>query len=85
MARLPAEVLTYLAADSARLMRFFDITGLDVATLRQAAGTPGFETSLLDYLGSDESLLRDFSALHGYDPADVDHARMVLAGPHGPG
>ncbi|MGD0632714.1 MAG: DUF3572 domain-containing protein [Beijerinckiaceae bacterium] len=81
MDRLPVEVLTYLAADPARLGRFFDTTGLDVPALRQSAGTPSFDSSLLDYLGSDESLLRDFAQQHGYDPAEVDTARMILAGP----
>ena len=79
--RLPVEVLTYLAADPTRLGRFFNITGLDVPALRQSVGTPSFDSSLLDYLGSDESLLRDFAQQHGYDPADVDWVRMILAGP----
>jgi hypothetical protein len=81
IARLPVEVLTFLAADPARLYRFFDTTGLDAQTLRQAAGTPGFGSSLLDYLGSDERLLRDFAQQHDYEPAEVDMARMILAGP----
>lgn len=79
--RLPIEVLTFLAVDPARLNRFFDTTGLNVQTLRQTAGSPGFGSSLLDYLGSDESLLRDFAQQHGYDPAEVNTVRMILAGP----
>ncbi len=83
MERLPVEILTFLAADPARMARFFDITGLDAANLRKAAGTPDFESSLLEYLCSGDALLRDFAALHGYDPAEVDQVRVILAGPHG--
>jgi hypothetical protein len=75
------QALGFLADDPDRLGRFFDITGLTVQTLRQIAGTPSFDSSLLDYLGSDEALLRAFADQNGYDPADVDAARMALAGP----
>ena len=79
--RLPIEVLTFLAVDPVRLDRFFDTTGLNVQTLRESAGSPGFGSSLLDYLGSDEGLLCDFAREHGYDPAEVDMVRVILAGP----
>jgi hypothetical protein len=79
--QMAIQVLGFLAGDPERLGRFFDITGLTVQTLRKAAGTAGFESSLLEYLGSDEALLRAFAEDYGYDPATVDAARMTLAGP----
>ena len=78
--KMAVKALGFLAADTDRLGRFFDITGLTVQTLRQAAGTPGFDSSLLDYLGSDEALLRAFADQNGYDPAEVDAVRMALSG-----
>ena len=75
--------LTFLAADAERLDRFFGVTGLDVTTLRRAAESPGFMASVLDYLGSDEPLLRAFAQEHDYDPAEVDAARRHLS--HLPG
>jgi hypothetical protein len=79
--QMAIQVLGFLAADPERLGRFFDITGLTVQTLRKAAGTADFDSSLLDYLGSDEALLRAFAEEYGYDPAMVDAARTTLAGP----
>lgn len=79
--QMAVQALGFLADDPDRLGRFFDITGLTVQTLRQVAGTPGFDSSLLDYLGSDEALLRAFADQNGYDPAEVDAARMALTTP----
>jgi hypothetical protein len=79
--QMTVQALGFLADDPDRLGRFFDITGLTVQSLRQIAGTPSFEASLLDYLGSDEALLRAFAEQNGYDPAEVDAARMALSGP----
>ena len=66
------EILTFIAEDEARLGRFFDLTGLSIQTLRKAAGTPSFNASLFDYLGSDEALLIAFSDRKGCDPGEVD-------------
>lgn len=79
--QMAVQALGFLADDPDRLGRFFDITGLTVQTLRQVAGTPSFDSSLLDYLGSDETLLRAFAEQNDYDPADVDATRMALSGP----
>lgn len=79
--QMAVQVLGFLAQDPDRLGRFFDLTGLTLQSLRKAAGTPGFDSSLLDYLGSDEMLLRTFAEEHGYDPETVDAVRMMLAEP----
>lgn len=78
---MAVQALVFLADDPDRLGRFFDITGLTVQTLRQVAGTSRFNASLLDYLGSDEALLRAFADHSGYDPAQVDTARMSMSDP----
>lgn len=79
--RLTADALVYLAADKGRLARFFDITGLGIETLRQAADTPGFTAHLIDYLASDESRLAAFAVEKGYDPAQVEAIRLSLSPP----
>jgi hypothetical protein len=78
--KMALETLSFLAEDPDRLGRFFDLTGLTLQTLRAAAGTPRFDASLLDYLGSDVVLLRAFAERHGYDPGEVDAARVALSG-----
>lgn len=72
--------LEFLAADPPRLAAFFETTGLDPGSLRAAARASGFAASLLDYLSSDEALLRAFAEAHGHDLAELDAMRMRLAG-----
>ena len=79
--RISIEILTFIAEDDERVGRFFDLTGLTFQTLRQVAGTKGFNSSLFDYLGSDEGLLRAFAERRGYEPEEVDAARMSLDAP----
>lgn len=71
--------LGFLAEDPARLSRFLDITGLNPATLRQAAGEPRFLASVLDYLMNDESLMLAFAAHHGASPETIAAASAALA------
>ena len=78
--RLVAEILGFLAGDSARLAAFFEATGLEPGSIRAAARDRSFAASLLDYLGSDEALLRAFAEAHGHDPAALDATRQRLSG-----
>ena len=80
---LAGEALGFLAADPERLRRFLDITGLSVATLRQAAAAPGFAASLLDYIAADERCLMAFAAESGRSPAELERMRLALAEPPG--
>lgn len=71
--------LGFLAEDPARLSRFLDTTGLNPATLRQAASEPRFLASVLDYLMADESLMLAFAAHNGTSPETVAAAGAALA------
>lgn len=71
--------LGFLAEDPARLSRFLDITGLNPATLRQAAGEPRFLASVLDYLMNDESLMLAFAAHQGTTPETIAAASAALS------
>ena len=75
------EALGFLAADPERLRRFFDITGLSVATLRQAATAPGFVASLLDYMAGDDRVLLAFANETGRTPAELESLRQATAAP----
>lgn len=71
----------FLGEDLERLDRFMALTGLTLATLRQAAAAPGFLAGVLDHFSSDERLLTEFAAYAGVSPERVEAARHVLAPP----
>lgn len=71
--------LSFLAADGERLVRFLSETGLSPATLREAAGRPGFGAGVLAFVIADESLLLAFAAEANLDPRHVVGAHDILA------
>jgi hypothetical protein len=78
---LAALALSFLAADSERLRRFLDITGLGPHSLRSAAQDPAFDGSVLEYVLADEELLLRFAAESGVEPETVAQAHQALCGP----
>ena len=78
---LAVGALAFIAADSDRLNRFLNLTGLGPDNLRTAAVDPAFLGSVLDYLVADEELLVDFAADAGLKPEAVARAHAVLCGP----
>jgi hypothetical protein len=79
---MAVEGLGFLADDTDRLDRFLALSGLNPATLRAAAGAPGFLLAVLDHIAGDESLLIAFSTAAGHDPRDIARAREILGGQH---
>ena len=77
---LAVQALNFLATDPERLSRFLGVTGLDPASIRQAAGESGFLAGVLAYLSGDEALLVAFAAEAGIKPGAVDRAHHLLAG-----
>jgi Protein of unknown function (DUF3572) len=73
--------LAFIAADSDRLSRFLNLTGLGPHNLRTAAADPAFLDSVLDYLVGDEQLLLAFAADAGLKPEAVARAHAALRGP----
>ena len=71
---LAVRALAYIGADSDRLSRFLNLTGLGPDNLRTAAADPAFLGSVLDYLVADEKLLVDFAADAGLKPEAVSRA-----------
>jgi hypothetical protein len=72
-------VLTFIAAEPARLDRFMALSGLTGDSLRAAAAEPGFFAGVLDHLAADEALLLAFAANAGQDPALILRARDRLS------
>jgi hypothetical protein len=79
--QIAVEGLGFLAGDSQRLERFLTLSGLNPATLRAAAGAPGFLLAVLDHIAGEETLLIGFAAAAGHDPRDIARAREILGGP----
>jgi hypothetical protein len=77
---LAIQAFSYLGQDPERLGRFLAVTGIGPAEIRSAAAEPGFLAGVLEYLGSDERLLTEFAASADFEPAQVDAARLILAG-----
>ena len=72
-------MLRFLAADSERLDRFFALTGLSPASIRDAADGASFSGDLLDYVSSDEALLLAFAGESGVEPARLAMLREAIA------
>lgn len=77
---LAINALGFLASDSERLQRFMDLSGLDVAAIRAAAGSPVFLGGILDHLLGDESLLLVFAEEQQLPPERIAELRRKLPG-----
>ena len=72
--------LGMLAEDPDRIARFFNLSGLDPAQIRELAGTPAFQAAVLAHIRADETLLLTFAANQAIDPEDVGRAEHLLSG-----
>ena len=78
---LAIEALAQLASDPEKMSGFLALSGIGPENLRVAAKSPGFLQGVLDYICSDEALLREVAAANGRTPEQLDRARQMLAGP----
>ena len=77
---LAFEALGWLAGEPEELQKFLNVSGLDGAALRQAAGSPEMSVAILDYLLAQEELLLRFCEAAEAKPRDLHLARHVLGG-----
>ena len=77
---LAFETLGWLAGEPEELQKFLNLSGLDGAALRAAAGNPEMSVAILDYLLAHEELLLRFCEAAGAKPRDLHLARHVLGG-----
>jgi len=77
---LALEGLGWLAGQEDGIQRFLDNAGIDAATLRDAAGTPGMNVAVLDFLLGHEDLLLPFCESLSIAPKQMHLARHALGG-----
>jgi hypothetical protein len=77
---LALKALSYLANSEGALQRLMDQSGMDLGTLRARAGDEDMQTSILDFLLSDEELLTGFCDEESVDSKAVHMACHVLGG-----
>lgn len=76
---LALKVLNSLVTDPERLGRFLALSGLDPATIRTAAATPGFLPAILDHVAADERLLLTVADEIGVSPEAIMAAQRRLS------
>ena len=77
---LAFETLGWLAGEPEDLQKFLNLSGLDAADLRQAAGSLEMSVAILDYLLAHEELLLRFCEAAEAKPKDLHLARHMLGG-----
>ena len=77
---LALEGLGWLAAQEDGIQRFLNQSGIDAATLREAAGSRETSVAVLDFLLGNEELLLQFCECSDIAPKQIHLARHVLGG-----
>jgi hypothetical protein len=78
---LAVKVLAWLANDPDLLSRFLALSGLSAGELRRAAGDPGFDAGLLDFVMAHEPTLIAFCEANDLKPETVAAAWARISGP----
>ena len=77
---LALEGLGWLAGDDEAFPRFLDLSGIDPAGLREAAGQAGTAVAVLDFLLGHEDMLLRFCEDASVEPRQFHLARHRLGG-----
>ncbi|MCX7305357.1 MAG: DUF3572 domain-containing protein [Hyphomicrobiales bacterium] len=75
---LAIRALGFIAADPELLQRFLAITGIEAASIRNAAREPGFLAGVLQFIAAHEPTLLRFAEETGTPPTDVSAALRAL-------
>ena len=77
---LAIQALAFIAEEPERMAAFLSATGIEAATIRDAARAPDFLVGVLEHMLGDESLLIAFADSAAIDPAEIARARHALGG-----
>jgi uncharacterized membrane protein YhhN len=75
--------LAHVAGDAVLLPRFLALTGIDAASIREAAREEAFLVGVLDFLLAHVPSLMEFADASGLSPEAIAAARASLAGRSG--
>jgi hypothetical protein len=75
---IAAECMHFLASDPGRLSKFSEVTGVDLAEIRQQIREHSFLTGVLEYLLNDENLLLECVETVGIRPEEPSYSVDVL-------
>ncbi|MCO5065993.1 MAG: DUF3572 domain-containing protein [Rhizobiaceae bacterium] len=76
--QLAIEALAYIAGDPTLMSRFLALTGIEAASIRQAAAQPGFLAGVLHFIAAHEPTLLAFADARSIPPGDVLKAMRAL-------
>jgi len=74
------QALAFIAEEPERMAAFLSATGIEAATIRDAARAPDLLVGVLEHMLGDESLLIAFADSAAIDPAEIARARHALGG-----
>ena len=77
---LALKALSWVAGAEGMLQRFASHTGVEIGDLRSLAGDPEFLSALLDFVLSDDVLVKAFCKEALIDTRLLHHARRSLPG-----
>ena len=75
---LALDALGWLAGRPEDMQGFLNLSGMDVAGLRDGAGTAGVSLAVIDFLMGNETLLLAFCEDNQLDPRKMQAARFAL-------
>ena len=77
---LALKALSWAAALDGTLQGFALQTGIEIDDLRRRAGDPEFLAAFLDFVLSDDGLVKSFCDDSGVETRELHRARLVLPG-----
>lgn len=77
---LAIESLVFLAQEPELMNRFLSLTGIEAASIREAASEPAFLTGVLQFYLAHEPTLMQFCEASGHRPESMNQALRHLPG-----
>ncbi len=75
---LAIEALVFLAQQPDLMNRFLSLTGIEVSSIREAAGEPAFLTGVLQFYLAHEPTLMQFCEATGHKPESMNQVLRFL-------